>query len=67
MLNERQICLLSNSAIQYNSLVEKVASKQISRAELVEALAEIENVVNCLRIEIEYGLDVTEVESNIAN
>jgi hypothetical protein len=67
MLNDRQLCLLSNSAIEFKTLIEKIVSKQVSKLELMEALSEFEAVTSCIRMELDHGFDIIEIESQIAN
>jgi hypothetical protein len=69
-LSDRQLCLLSNSAIQLTHLVEKIASNRIANiaaTEFLETLRLISEVNDTILTEVRYNIDVTQVENEIEN
>ena len=67
LLNDRQLCLLSNSVLQLKELVEKLVSQDLTKEELLEVLSLISDSNEAIMMEVEYGIDLVEVENGYAN
>lgn len=67
LLNDRQLCLLSNSVLQLKELVEKMATNQLQKEEFLEILGLISHSNEAIMTEVEYGIDLIEVENGHAN
>ena len=67
LLNDRQLCLLSNSVLQLKELVEKMASQELTKEEFLEVLGLISDSNEAIMTEVEYGIDLIEVENGHAN
>lgn len=63
MLTDRQLCLLSSSALEIKSLLDKAVSQTLTHAELLVALDALESSANCIKTEIQHGFEVTDVEN----
>ena len=67
LLNDRQLCLLSNSVLQLKVLVEKMANNQLQKEEFLEVLGLINEANDAILMEIEYNIDLVEVENELAS
>jgi hypothetical protein len=61
-LTDRQLCLLSSSALELKNVLEKAVKQELSMSELVDALKLLETATSCILLEVKHDFEITDVE-----